>query len=85
MQKLKIRADHIFLEQAFFDEDLEPVRIMAARQIQMLGNRLFPRKWRMQKVDAPDQYTLLEYRELSFDEKLPDRLFTLSNLKSPRR
>jgi outer membrane lipoprotein-sorting protein len=85
MQKLKIREDHIFLEQAFFDEDLKPVRAMSAHQIQMLGNRLFPKKWRMQKVDVPDEYTLLEYKELSFDDNLPDRLFTLSNLRNPGR
>jgi outer membrane lipoprotein-sorting protein len=85
MQKLKIREDHIFLEQVFFDEELKPVRIMSAHQIQMLGNRLFPKKWKMQKVDIPDEYTLLEYKELSFDEDLPERLFALSNLRNPKR
>jgi len=85
MQKLKIREDHIFLEQAFFDENRQPVRVMSAHAIQMLGNRLFPKKWKMQKVDVTDEYTLLEYRELSFNEELPDGLFTLSNLRNPRR
>jgi outer membrane lipoprotein-sorting protein len=85
MQKLRIREDHIFLEQAFFDEDLKPVRVMSAHQIQMLGNRLFPKNWRMQKVDVADEYTLLEYKELSFNDNLPDWLFTLSNLRNPRR
>jgi outer membrane lipoprotein-sorting protein len=85
MQKLKIREDHIFLEQVFFDEELKPVRIMSAKQIQKLGNRLFPKNWKMQKTDVKDEYTFLEYKELSFDDNLPDRIFTLSNLRNPKR
>jgi outer membrane lipoprotein-sorting protein len=85
MQKLKIRADHIFLEQVFFDEELKPVRVMSAHQIQTLGNRLFPKNWKMQKMDVQDEYTFLEYKELSFDDNLPDWIFTLSNLRNPKR
>jgi len=32
-----------------------------------------------------DEYTLLKYKELVFDKDLPDRLFTLSSLKTPER
>jgi outer membrane lipoprotein-sorting protein len=85
MQKLKIREDHIFLSQAFFDEDLKLVKIMTAHDIQMLGGKLFPRAWRMQKAEAWDEYTELTYNELDFKEDLPENLFTLTNLKNPRR
>ncbi len=85
MQKLKIREDHIFLSQAFFDEDLKLVKIMTAHDIQMLGGKLFPRAWRMQKAEARDEYTELTYNELDFKEDLPENLFTLTNLKNPRR
>ncbi len=85
MQKLKIREDHIFLSQAFFDEDLKLVKIMTAHDIQMLGGKLFPKVWRMQKAEARDEYTELTYNELDFKEDLPENLFTLTNLKNPRR
>lgn len=85
MQELKIREDHIFLSEAFYDEDLKLVKIMTAYDIQMLGDRLFPKVWRMQKGDAEDEYTELSYSELSFKEDLPANLFTLSNLRNPRR
>ncbi len=85
MQKLKIREDHILLSQAFFDEDLKLVKAMTSQQIQMLGGKLFPRVWKMQKADAKDEYTELSYKELTFEQDLPDRLFTLSSLRSPRR
>jgi outer membrane lipoprotein-sorting protein len=85
MQKLRIREDHIFLSQAFYDEDFELVKIMTGHQIQMLGGKLFPKVWKMQKADAKDEYTLLNYKELAFKQDLPGRLFTLSSLKASRR
>ena len=84
-QELKIREDLIFLEQTFFDEEFKPVKILTGEEIQMLGGRLFPRVWKMHKVETPEAYTRLEYREMAFDVDLPDRLFTLSALKSPPR
>jgi outer membrane lipoprotein-sorting protein len=85
MQMLKIREDHILLSQEFYDEDLMLVKAMTGEQIQMLGGRLFPKVWKMQKADAKEEYTLLHYRELAFKEDLPESLFTLSALRSPRR
>ena len=85
MQRLKIREDYIFLRQEFYDEDLKLVKALTALQIRMLGGKLFPRVWKMQKADVKDEYTVLEYEELFFDQALPDRLFTLTSLKTPRR
>lgn len=85
MQHLKIREDQIWLSEEFFDEDLEPVKIMTAMEIQMLGGKLFPRVWRMRNVDEQDRYTQLTYESLEFKSSLPDRLFTLSSLKQRRR
>jgi outer membrane lipoprotein-sorting protein len=85
MQKLIIREDHIFLAQEFYDEDFKLVKIMTTLKIQMLGGKLFPRVWRMQKADVTDEYTELSYKELSFKKNLKDSLFTISNLKNPRR
>lgn len=85
MQKLKIREDHIFLEQEFYDEDLQPVKILTTEKIGMMGMKLFPRVWKMRKVDVEDEYTVLEYSELSFNIDLPRNLFSISSLKTPRR
>ncbi|MFC1858515.1 outer membrane lipoprotein-sorting protein [Thermodesulfobacteriota bacterium] len=85
MLRLKVREDYILLSEVYFDEDFEPVKIMTADDIQMLGGKLFPRTWKMQKVDADSEYTLLQYEELSFKPRLESSLFTLSNLRNPRR
>jgi outer membrane lipoprotein-sorting protein len=85
MQRLKIREDQIWLSEEYFDEDLQPVKIMTAMEIQMLGGKLFPKVWRMQKVDEQNRYTQLTYESLDFKSNLPDKLFTLSSLKQRRR
>ena len=85
MQKLKIREDHVFLAQEFYDEDLKLVKVMTTFKIQTLGGKMFPKVWRMQKADVTDEYTELKYKELFFKKNLKDSLFTISNLKNPRR
>jgi hypothetical protein len=85
MQMLRIRADFIFLSEEFFDEDLQSVKIMQAEEITFLGDRLFPRIWTMRKTGETDRFTRLTYRQLKFSDSLPDRLFTLGNLRNPRK
>jgi outer membrane lipoprotein-sorting protein len=85
MQRLKIREDLIFLSQEFYDEDFRLVKALTTLEIQVIGGRLFPRVWKMQKADVEDEYTLLEYIDLEFNKELPEGLFTISSLKRPRR
>jgi outer membrane lipoprotein-sorting protein len=85
MQKLKIRQDLIWLSQEFFDEDLEPVKAMTMLEIKMLGGKLYPKLWRMHKIDEKDKYTELNYTSLVFKTALPDSLFTRTSLRKARR
>ncbi|MFC1516493.1 outer membrane lipoprotein-sorting protein [Thermodesulfobacteriota bacterium] len=85
MQMLKIREDNIFLEQAFFDEDLKIVKALRFTDIRMIGGKLYPVKLVMEKSDEPEKYTVVEHKELEFKDSLPPGLFTLSNLRNPRR
>lgn len=85
MLKLKIREDFIMLSEEFYDEDLEPVKIMTTRDIGMAGGRLFPLTWEMRKADATDEYTLIKYNTITFKKSLSGNIFSLSNLKNPRR
>ncbi len=85
MQKLKIREDDIVLLQEFFDQDHKSVKKLTTQDIQEVDGKLFPMVWKMQKSDAEEEYTLLEYKELEFQDDLPDRLFTLQALRNPRR
>ena len=83
MIKLTIREDNILLSESFFDEDLETVKIMTAWDIQMTNDRLFPLKWKMQKADVIDEYTLFVYEKVNFKKSLRKSIFTRTNLKNP--
>ena len=85
MLTFKIREDLIPLEEIFYDEDFEPVKILQFSQIELLGDRLLPRIMKMYKVESPEEYTLVEYISLDFDVALKDRRFTLAALKNPGR
>lgn len=84
MQRLEIRDDDVWMSQEFYDEDLELVKALTTQKIKQMGGRLFPAVWRMQKADAKNAYTQVTYQELRFMEDLPDRIFTVSNLRNPR-
>lgn len=84
-QRLALREDNVWLRQEYYDEDMQLVKTMSGHDIGLIGGRLFPKRWRMQKADRQDAYTELIYRELAFKDSLPARLFSLSNLKTPER
>ena len=81
---LKVRDDHLLLEEAFFDQDLAPVKRMRALEIGELGGKIYVTRLRMEKLDEEDRWTELDYREARFGPELPDELFTRSNLRNPR-
>lgn len=85
MITLNVREDHILLRETFYDEDLKPVKTMTSSDIRMVDGRLFPMQWKMKKADAGSEHTLLVYKDLAFKKDLPNRIFTLTNLKNPGR
>jgi hypothetical protein len=85
MQKLYVREDYILLRQEFYDEALQPVKIMTGSEIQMLGGKQFPKIWKMFKAEVTEEYTLLDYLALEFRSDLPDQRFTQSALRNPGR
>ena len=84
-QELSIRSDGIMLRQAFFDEDMLLVKTLSARDVKMMGGRLFPAEWIMQRADTQDRFTRLVYLEVAFDTKLKPNVLTIANLKNWRR
>ena len=84
-QVLVVREDAILLKETFYDEEMIPVKEMVAEQIEMIGGRLFPRVWTMHRLDEENRFTRLEYQELSFNDDIDDRVFTINSLKTRRR
>jgi outer membrane lipoprotein-sorting protein len=81
---VKVRDDHLLLEETYFDQDGTAVKRLSAVEIGKLGGRTYVVKLRMTKLEESDQWTELDYRDARFDLELADGLFTLSNLRNPR-
>jgi len=82
---LTVRDDYVLIEQQFWDQDDVLVKSMKTLEVVEMGGRAVARVMRMGKVDTPDEWTQLTANSIEFDLELPDKLFTLSNLRNPRQ
>lgn len=82
---LKIRDDFVLLEEQYWDQDGELVKVMKANDIVEMGGRSVARVLRMGKLKTPDEWTEMTVSKIEFDIELPATVFTLSNLRNPRQ
>jgi outer membrane lipoprotein-sorting protein len=82
---LMIRDDYVLLEQQYWDQDGELVKVMRTGDIAEMGGRQVAKVMRMGKLDTPEEWTEMSVSEIEFDIDLPAGLFTLSNLRNPRQ
>jgi hypothetical protein len=83
-ERLRIRDDHLLLEETFFDQDQKPVKTLEATAIGRLGGKLYVTGLRMKKLEEPGHWTDLQYQRARFGLDLPESLFTQANLRNPR-
>ena len=83
-QVLRVREDGILMQVTYFDQDMQPVRMMETQRIRTMGGREFPVILTMRTTEKPDEWTRLETTAAEFDLTLPNYLFTKSNLSNPR-
>ena len=81
---VKIRADNILLEHAFYDQDNILVKKMLTLKIKKMGGKLIAAEQRMQKAENPDEWTQIVTKKAKFKLNIRNRTFTLSNLRNPR-
>jgi outer membrane lipoprotein-sorting protein len=82
---LMIRDDFVLMEQQFWDQDGVLVKSMKTLQVVEMGGRAVARVMRMGKLDSPDKWTEITTHSIEFNLELPANIFTLSNLRNPRR
>jgi len=82
---LKIRDDFVMLEEQFWDQDGELIKVMRASDVTEMGGRSVARVLRMGKLETPDEWTEMTVSTIEFDLELPPGIFTLSNLRNPRQ
>ena len=84
-QVLRIRDDHVMLEERFYDQDDQLVKTLRSLEIGEMGGRVIATRQRMEKVESEDEWTQIEIKSMEYDVDLKDSLFTLSNLRNPRQ
>ena len=82
---LSIREDLVLLSQGYYDQEENLVKKLESLEIGEMGGRIIAIRQRMTKVDTPEEWTELRVDAMQYDAKLNDSLFTLANLRNPRR
>ncbi len=75
------KADLMPVWARFYGEDGKLKRLAAFSDYQVMDGRLVPTRMRMEPEDKPGEYTEMKYRELDFDPKIPENLFSLNSLR----
>jgi outer membrane lipoprotein-sorting protein len=80
-----IRDDYVMLRQEFWDQDGILVKQMNTTAIALMDGRNIATRMRMNKLEAPEEWTELRIDAVDFDIDISPSLFTLSNLRNPRQ
>ena len=81
---LKIRADYIVLQHAFYDQDGELVKQLQTLEIAEMNGRTVAKRQRMSKTEDPEEWTEIQVNDVEYAIELKESLFTLANLRNPR-
>lgn len=81
---LVVRSDNVLMEHRFYDQDGKLVKSLSTLEIGEMGGRTVAIQQRMNKVEAPEEWTEVVVDAMEFDVELGDNVFTLSNLRNPR-
>ena len=73
--------DFLQLKSEFYDEDEFLVNKIHATNIKTFGDRKLPSIIEFTSVDEPENKTILEYLDITFDKEIPDSYFTTRYMK----
>ncbi len=78
------KKDYLELRAEFYDEDGKLVNIMKASDIKKMNGRTIPTRLEMIPAEKPGQKTVIVYEDIQFEIPIPDRFFSLQNMKKVR-
>jgi len=81
---VKVRDDYLLMEHAFYDQADVLVKRLMTLEVRTLGGKAVAARERMQRADAPNEWTEVVTREAEFGLSLPPHMFTLTHLRNPR-
>ncbi len=81
---LFVREDNVLVEHRFYDQDGARVKTLRTLEFAEMGGRAVAAIQRMEKEEAPGEWTEIRLDSVEFDVELNSSVFTLSNLRNPR-
>jgi hypothetical protein len=78
---LQIGPDCLPRREEFCDEKGTPVKVLEFSDFKTLGGRRFPACWKMTALNRKGCSTTLNYLRMEFDGSIPEKVFSLNNLK----
>jgi outer membrane lipoprotein-sorting protein len=74
-------SDCLPVVQEFYNEHGIKKRIWTFSQFKTMHDRVIPTVYKMQTVSKEDQYTILEIKDVKFNQVILDNIFSLQNLQ----
>lgn len=78
------KENYVMMKGEFYDEDDFLVNTMLMSEVKEMGGRTFATKMEMIPADDPGHKTVMEYKEMVFDEAMQDNFFSVQTMKRVR-
>ena len=78
------KKDFLFLKSELYDEDAYLVRTETGAEIKTMDGRLIPTRIELVPAEEEGQMTIIEIREIKFNEAIKDSFFSQQNMKRIR-
>jgi len=81
----RISHDAMPLSEDYYDEHGNHIRRLSFDQVQEMGGREIPTRWRVEPLATPDKRTVMLLERITFDASIPERTFSRANLRAAAR
>ncbi len=78
------KKNNLPVKQVYFDEKGRMARTMEFKDIKKLGGKFLPATLLMQVTSKPNRRTIIRYKKMDFDIKIPANIFSIRNLQKKR-
>lgn len=75
------KSDCLPVREEFYNEHDVMKKVMSCSGFKQMDDRVIPTVYKMQTVGKDDRYTMMVIKKVRFNEKIPDYIFSLQNLK----
>lgn len=75
------KSDFLPVREEFYNEHNVMKKVLSCGGFKRMDDRVIPTEYKMQTVGKEDRYTMMIIKKVKFNEKIPDYIFSLQNLK----